>query len=134
MENKKVTKKEYFEAIKAVVEGMDMVGEIPAEDVVKFCEAQIGQLDSRSEKAKAKAADKKAEGDALRAKIADLITDEWQTADEITAQVDEADISRQKVIARLTQLVTAQEIVKTSRKVGDKKVMCYRSFAAGEAE
>ena len=134
MADVKITKREYFAAIRTMVEGMDKVGEIPADKVLEFIDTQVGQLDAKAAKAKERAGEKKAEGDALRAQVLALVTDEFQTADEIAAQVEDEDITKAKVVARLTQLVKSGDVVKEQRKAGDRKVMHYALATAITAE
>lgn len=128
MDQKKITKKEYFNAIKTVVAAMEVVGDIAAEDVVAFIDKQIEQIDAKAAKAKAKAGEKKAEGDALREAVAAVLTDEYQTVDAIVAQVEGEDITKSKVVARLTQLIEAQVAVKEQVKdeATNRKVMAYK--------
>ena len=122
---KKVTKKDYFEAIKSVIGGMETVGDYPTADVVAFIDKSIEQIDAKAAKAKEKAAETKAEGDALRATVFGFVTDTAQTADEITAAIGDAEVSRAKVIARLTQLVKSGDVVKDQISVDGRKVMGY---------
>ena len=98
---KKMTKKEYFEAIIEMATGAER------EDIVVFAKEQIKQLDKKAAKAKEKAAEKKAEVDEIYVAVQGILTEENQTIDEITAQVQIEDITRQKVINRLTKLVNA---------------------------
>lgn len=122
---KKVTKKDYFEAIKGVISGMETVGDYPVADVVAFIDKAIEQIDAKAAKAKEKAAETKAEGDALRAVVFEKVTETAQTADAITAAIGDAEVSRAKVIARLTQLVKSGDVVKDQITVDGRKVMGY---------
>lgn len=120
----KVTKKEYFEEIKAIVEGVEVENK---EDLIAFVDKQLETLASRAEKAKERAAKNKAAGDELRAAVYAVITDELQTADEITAQVEGEEITKAKIVARLTQLVNAESIVKEVVKTDDgRKLTAYK--------
>ena len=123
---KKLTKKDFYAALRTMVEGVDAVGDIPADEVLAFIDKTVEQIDAKATKAKEKAAEKKADGDALRADVLAVITNEFQTADAITAALDNEEITKAKVVARLTQLVKAQEVVKEQMKVDDRKVMCYK--------
>ena len=125
---KKMTKKEMYEVIKAVVVGREV--EVSEEDILAFCDKEIENLDKKATKAKERAAGKKAEGDALREEVFSHVTGEWQTADAITALVVGEDITKAKVVARLTQLVKAGMVEKEQQKVGDAKLMCYRVVSA----
>lgn len=135
MADTKITKKDFFAAIRTMVEGADAVGTIPADKVLEFIDTQVAQIDAKAAKAKERAGEKKAEGDALRAEVAAHITAEFQTADDITALVEGfEDITKAKVVARLTQLVNAGTVAKEQVKVGDRKVMAYKlADAEGDA-
>lgn len=126
MAEKKLTKKDFYAALRGMVEGVEAVGDIPADTVIEFIDTQVAQLDAKAAKAKERAADKKSEGDELRAVVQGVLTDEFQTRDEIFAQIDGEDLSVAKVGARLTQLVAAGIAVKEQIKSGDRKVMGYR--------
>ena len=128
MADTKITKKDFFAAIRTMVEGIETVGNIPADKVIKLVDIQVAEIDAKAAKAKARAGEKKAEGDALRAEVAAHITTEFQTADDITALVEGfEDITKAKVVARLTQLVNAGIVVKEQIKTEDgRKVMSYK--------
>ena len=58
------------------------------------------------------------------------MTDEFQTIDDIVAQVAEEGVTKAKVTARLTQLVKAEMAEKDQIKADDgRKVMAYRLVA-----
>ena len=131
----KITKKVVLEAIKAAAEGMDFGELVTAADVIAYADTAIAQLDAKAAKAKERAAEKKADGDALRAVVESAVSDEYQTIDDITAKVVEVegyeDVTKSKVTARLTQLVKSNAIHKVQVKTEDgRKVMAY---ALGEA-
>lgn len=109
-----MTKREKFVAI--------MNGELDHEALVEFCEAEIAALDKKAEKSKERAAAKRAETDELRDVVLDLLTDEFQTRDQIAAQVlgeDGEPLSPNKVGSRLTALVNAGLAVKDKVSVED---------------
>ena len=128
MADTKITKKDFFAAIRTMVEGIETVGDIPADKVLEFIDTQVAQIDAKAAKAKERAGEKKAEGDALRAEVAAHITTEFQTADDITTLVEGfEDVTKAKVIARLTQLVNNNQVEKEQIKTEDgRKVMAYR--------
>lgn len=132
MADVKITKKEFYAALRTMVEGIDVVGEIPADKVLEFIDTQVAQIDAKADKAKERAAKNRAASDELRAEVFSHITDEFQTADAITEVVVGEDITKAKVIARLTQLVKTGEIVKEQQKIGERKVMCYKLSGADE--
>jgi len=120
MEEKKLTKKDYYSLIKDALEAV----EIEAKDeLLAFVDKQVEMIENKAEKAKARAAEKRAAGDELRGVIKSVLTDEFQTADEITSQIDGEDITRAKVIARLGQLVKNGEAEKTDVKTDDNRTV-----------
>ena len=123
MADVKMTKKDWFAELKGIVEASDYAQKAEA---VEFIDAQVALLDAKAEKAKERAAQKKAETDELKAVVAAVLTDELQTADEIAAQVEGEDISKQKVVSRLTALVKDGVAVKEEVKVDSKKKMAYK--------
>ena len=131
---KKITKKEYYAAIRTMVATADKVGDIPAADVLAFIDKCVDQIDAKAAKAKEKAAEKKADGDVLRAAVEAVLTDNLQTIDAITAQVDVEGVTKAKVTARLTQLVGMGVATKEQVKDGDRKVMAYALAAAAEVD
>lgn len=120
----KMTKTKWFEEIKEVV----MTAECEhQEEMIEFIDKQIELLEAKAEKAKERAAKTKAEGDALRDAVEALLTGEFQSADEITAQLEGEDITKAKVVARLTQLVRAEIADKEQMKDSSgRKVMFYK--------
>ena len=124
MTEKKITKRDNFNAIIGVLIDADR------EDLAKVIEHEIELLDAKSSKAKATAAKKKAEGDALRDAVQAVLTDELQTIADITAKVEGEDVSAAKVQYRLNALVGAGIAVKEQVTVGEgesrRKLMAYR--------
>lgn len=120
---KKLTKKEVLLGIKTFINGEDT--DVTLEDMVDYIDTTLAQLDKKAEKAAERAAKNKAEGDELRAKVFALVTDTPQTADEITASLGDAEVSKAKVVARLTQLVKSEQVKKEETKIGDSRKMVY---------
>lgn len=122
---KKVTKRENFEAIIAVL------NEAGREDLAKVVAHEIELLDNKAAKAKAKAVEKKTEGDALRNAVQAVLTDEFATIKEITDKVEFEgfDGSQAKVQYRLNALVNAGIARKEQITVGEgeskRKLMSY---------
>lgn len=115
----KMTKRDYYNEIITI-----LGNENP--ELVEFCEKQIEQLDSKAEKAKARAAERKAEGDELRGTIEAILTDDYQTAEEITEQIDDEEVTKSKVVARLGQLVKQDLAQKEQIDVNGSKRMAYK--------
>lgn len=137
METTKITKRMVLEAVRAAAEAgsVDFGDAVTADDVIAYVDTTIAQMDDKAAKAKARAAEKKADGDALRAVVASVVTDELQVIDDITAQVQAvegyADVTKSKVTARLTQLVKSGEIHKDQVKTEDgRKLTAYAAGAA----
>lgn len=121
MEEKKITKRDNFVEIREVLE---KAGEV---DLAAVMSHEIELLDKKAESNKVRAAKRKIEGDELRDTISNILTDDLQTVDEIVEQIDNAEISKAKVVARLTQLVKIGEAEKEQVTTDDKKkVMAYR--------
>lgn len=121
----KMTKKDWYELIKGIV--AESEAEQKAE-MIDFIDAQLDQLAKKAEKAKERADKVKEEGDELRELVASLLTEDFQTADALTAQIEGEGITKAKVTARLTQLVKAGVAMKEVMKAEDgRKVMHYRA-------
>ena len=126
-EVKKVTKKENYEMLMEIVENSN--SEMKAE-LVDFITKQIESIDAKAAKAKEKAAEKRAEGDELRAAVKSVLTEELQTAETILSQIEGEELTKAKIVARLTQLVKNGEAEKEQIKNAEgKKVMKYKAIA-----
>ena len=129
MEKSKITKAMVLTAIKeADLTKVDFGAEVTAEDVVAYAEVTLAQLAAKAAKAKEKAAEKKAAADELQEKVAAVLTDELQSAEDIAAQVEGEDITKGKVVNRLSKLIEAGVAVKEAVKVecSKTKKMCYK--------
>ena len=124
----KMTKKDWYAMIKEVVEASDMEQKT---EMLDFIDAQLDQLSKKAEKAKERAKVKAEKSDEMKDAILSTLTEDFQTADAITAQVEALgfeDVTKAKVTARLTQLVAAEVAIKESMKAEDgRKVMHYRA-------
>ena len=120
---KKMTKKDYYEMLKTTVEGIEVENK---KDLLAFIDRELELIENKSVKAKERAAEKRAEGDELRAAVKSILTTENQTIDEIFGQIEGEDLTRAKIVARLTQLVKAGEAKKEEVKSEDgKRIMVY---------
>lgn len=120
----KVTKKDWYAQIRAVVEASDNEQK---EGILGFIDHEVELLEAKAAKAEERAASKKADGDKLRNAVQAVLTDELQTIDAITAQIEGEDITKAKVTARLTQLVKAGIATKDMVKTEDsRKVTAYK--------
>lgn len=96
------------------------------EVIVDFCDKEIAALGVKAEKAKARAAEKKAAGDELRAVVASVLTKEPAVAEDILARIEgDEELTKAKIVARLTQLCKAGEAVKSEITIDGKKRMVY---------
>ena len=121
MEEKKMTKKDYFEEIKTVLEDAKETA------LAEVMAHEIALLENKAIKNKERAEARKIAGDELRDTISNILIDDLQTVDEIVEQIDDEEITKGKVVARLTQLVNLNEAIKEQIKTEDgKKVMAYR--------
>lgn len=119
-ETVKVTKKDYYNNI---IQAMK-TGEVSIDpvDIIAFCENEIAMLDRKAEKAKERAAAKKADGDALTEAVKAALTDEFAVTADVTMKVaevlgDNAEVTIHKVQYRLTQLAKAGEAEVTDMKI-----------------
>lgn len=118
MENK-MTKIEKYAAIRAILEGANADAEL-----IALCDHETELLMAKAEKAKVRAAEKKEAGDELRAIVLAHVTDEFQSADDITAAIEGVeDLTRGKVINRLSALAKAGLVEKADAKTDDKRTV-----------
>ena len=118
---KKVTKKDMFADV------ITLAREAGRVDIEEFAQKEIAMLEQKAEKAKARKVEKAAKGDALKDAVAAVLGDKLMTAAEITEMVADAaeDVTRAKVVARLTKLVKEGVAGKVQVKVDGKRVMAY---------
>ena len=127
----KVTKKDWYAQIRAVVEASDNEQK---EGILGFIDHEVELLETKAAKAAERAASKKADGDELRNAVQAVLTDELQTIDAITAQIEGEDITKAKVTARLTQLVKAGVATKDMVKTEDSRKVTAYKLGSGDVE
>lgn len=121
---KKITKRENFESVLEILNNSNVEYK---EELINFVTREIEILDAKAEKAKERAAVRKAEGDALRAAVQAVLTEELQTIDAILSQVEGEELTKAKITARLTSLVNENIAVREEIKTEDgKKVKAYK--------
>lgn len=124
---KKITKRDYYEMLKEIVLNANVEG---ATELVEFIDKQVSLIDSKAEKAKARNAEKKANGDELREVVQNVLTDEFQTIDAIASQIEGEEITKAKITARLTSLVKNGIAEKTDVKDDEgRKLKAYKLVA-----
>lgn len=124
MENAKKTKIMYFEELRGMVESW--VDKENQDDLLEFIDKQIETLEKRKVAAAERAAKKRVESDALTDEIFSLIGENLITVDDIVNALDNEDVTRNKVTARLGKLVKSGAVIKDSVKVDGNKRMAYR--------
>ena len=122
MATKKITKKEKFEMLR---------GFIPADFeqydlLMEFIDSEIGMIDKKADKARARAEIAKAEGDEMRAVVESALTDEWQSIASILEVIGNEEFTKGKVSARLGALVKQGIVDKESQVIDGKRTMHYR--------
>lgn len=87
--------------------------------IVEFCDKYLASAEAKKVKAAERAAAKRAAGDELQALIASLLTTEPQTAEQLLAQIEDesGELTKQKVVARMTNLVKFGQASKCDVKV-----------------
>lgn len=116
----KITKKTMFEVLRGIVNEMDYEPDgISCDELGDFIDNEIQLLDAKSEKARERTEAKRAEGDELRDLVYDHLTSTPQTITQITAAIDDPEVTAPMVTARLTQLVKAGKAQKGSVVVGE---------------
>ena len=115
MTEKKITKKDNFNAI------IEVLTEVGREDLADVIKHEIELLDAKSSKAKARAAEKKAENDALTDIVISVLGEDFETIPAITDKVIEVDETAtvSKVQYRLVQLVKSGAAESSEIKVSD---------------
>lgn len=133
----KVTKALVLKAIMALVSEAMKNGEVisfqsgevvSASDITSYCETTLTQLDNKKAKAVVAAAKKRAESDEIRKVVYGVLekATEALTPDEIAEIIDDENISKSKVVPRLTALVNEGLVEKTVLKAeGGKKKTAY---------
>lgn len=112
---KKATKKDKLLALKAIAQTAENSGitlgfdDITYDSLYEFVDHEIELIDNKAAAAAKRAANKKAEGDALREQIYNVLSDtDFMTTDEIVKALGDEDITSQMVTSRLTQLVSPE--------------------------
>lgn len=126
---KKITKKDKFESLKAILEGRE--SEISTSDLIDFIDTEIDHLTQRAAKEKQRSEERKAKGDALRETVKSVLTETFQSIDEIFSEVlgmvEDQELTKPMIQARLGQLYRADLIDKEVKKVeGGRQRTFYR--------
>ena len=112
---KKITKAEVLNAIKVAAQnGAEF--EVGADAVIEYVDKTLEQMANKVAKDKERAAKKRAE-DTLIDTVAEVLTDEFQTAEDIVNAIGDEEVTKMKVVNRLTKLVADGKAVKDTVKV-----------------
>ena len=126
----KMTKTEYFKAIKDMIMTAQGVDQETINDYASFIDLQISQIEQKAVKAKERAEKKKAEADPLYGAVRDYVIEanDFVSAAQIVEALKDSfeELSRQKVSARLSKGVNSGEYVKEERTVDGKRMMMYK--------
>lgn len=130
----KVTKKSHLNSLIALIaaaEVASLAGDFDFAALTKYCENEIGLLDKKAAKAKENAAAKKTEKDELCVAVEAVLTEEWQTRNEVADHIEGEDVTVAKVGYRLTKLVELGAAEKSEISVPgadgkNRKVVAYR--------
>ena len=126
MENTvKKTKAMYFAELREMVLAA-VEDQAQQDELIDFIDKQVETLNKRKIAAADRAAKKRAESDALTEEILGVIGTNPMTVDEIVLALDNEEVTRNKVTARLGKLVKNESIVKVDVKVDGKKRMAYQ--------
>ena len=131
---KKVTKKEMFNLMLEIFVSRERPDDATADMCAQFCAKEIESLESKAVKAKEYAAKKRAENDTLTDVVLDALTGDYTLIDDIVAAIlaDGVEISKQKVVYRLTKLIEEGAAEKTQMTIPasegkkSRKVTAYR--------
>ena len=117
-----MTKRERFEVIGRVFEGLEIA---ERDEVLEMVAKEIAAIDNKNAKAKEKAAEKRAEGDELQARILGMMGEEPMTTNYIFASLGHEGLTPAKVVARMKNLVKNETVAKAAVKVEGRKLMAY---------
>lgn len=135
----KMTRRDYFEAIKAMADAAVNGGcydADAAQEIVAFADTELVRLATRAEKEKVKRAEKKAENDELLQHVFNVLTDEFQTGEQVVAALAAAGIetTKAKAVNRLGKLVAEGGVERGDVTIetadGKRKAKAYRLVEA----
>lgn len=126
---KKITKFDMFTDLKAIVAASVEIDEELKITYEEMLDKELASLEKRKESAQKRAAAKKEESDALTDEILAVVKNAADVilVDDIVEALDNEEVTRQKVTARLGKLVNAGAITKETVKVEGARKMGYRA-------
>lgn len=124
-----MTKREMYDVIESVFSTVaaDKEG---AEDILAMVAKERAALDRKNEKAKERAAEKRAAGDELRERVYAVIEEAGEpiTVNGILEAMCDSSLTPARIVARTRQLVASNVIEKTSVKIDGRKVVAYNKM------
>ena len=105
-------------------------------EFVEYCDNELAKLVKKNEKARERAAEKRAIGDELQAAVLSTITDAPQTRDDILAHFENEDgsLTVGKIQSKLNNLVEAGQIAKCKVKTEEGKTKTAYTLPVVDAE
>ena len=111
----RITKRDVLIALIEAIDAGDVEindSRITLDDIRDYAEEAMIQIDMKNERSRIKSLARRRETDRLRADVKEALTDEFQTGDEILAKVQGTNITKAKVVSRLSDLIKHNEAVK----------------------
>lgn len=132
MENKRMTDKTFYENIVALMTTGEVT--VDPQEMIDKAQQKIASIERKAERAKERAAEKKAAGDELTEVVKGYLTNEFAVTADITAKVNadsDEEYSKQKIGYRLRQLVemgvaVADDVVVTKEDGKKSTVKAYK--------
>lgn len=130
----KMTKRNYLEMLKDIVNAAAANYEFDVEGVTAFIDNEIAILEKRKEASRARSERRRQEGDELREQVYSVLKeDEAMTINQILKELDNEELTSNKIVARLKNLVDTDRVEKSEVSVGEegkkRKVTAYRKLA-----
>ena len=119
------TKDEFFMELREIVKKF-VEDETKRNELINFIDKRIDELEKRRINAASRGKKKKVQSDALAELILAQISNKLMTVDEILVSLDDIEITRHMVIARLGRLLKEGALVKDYVKVNKKRKTAYK--------
>lgn len=125
---KKITKADLFNGLKELVAGSAAIDEDTKAMFIEGLDKELASLEKRKESAQKRAAANKEASDALTEEILAVVKNSNDTifVDDIVNALDNSEVTRNKVTARLGKLVNSGVVVKEVIKVEGSRKMGYK--------
>ena len=119
------TKRNALEVIESVFKANDFEF---GPEVLEYVAKETAALDHKNEKARERAAERKAKSDDMRETLAGMLSDEPVTVSDLVRNINavsETEVTTSMVIARMSQLVKADRAAKVQVKSDGRKLVGY---------